>query len=154
MTRLDRGETQGPQFYVYFLKHAPAEDIARLLNETFGNSSTSSGSSGTSTTTPSSPFANALGSRPGPQQSDQTGPGASTNDQSPSAGLPESPVPFGGTANNNSTGDSGNDQNPRGVKIVANKNNNSLLIRATADVYESIESTLRRTRHSAIASID
>ena len=35
VTRLDRGQAAGSQFYVYNLKHAAAEDVAKLLNEAF-----------------------------------------------------------------------------------------------------------------------
>jgi general secretion pathway protein D len=138
VTRLDRGETQTTQFYVYFLRHAPAEDIARLLNETFGTrDTTTTGTTGTGTT--GSPFANALGTRPG----GDTGDGETTTGDT-TGGTSTSPVPFGQNGDTATDLDSGGDDNPRSVKIVANRNNNSLLIRATPDVYESIEATLRR----------
>ncbi len=35
VSRLDRGQAVGSQFYVYNLKHGAAEDVAKLLNEAF-----------------------------------------------------------------------------------------------------------------------
>ncbi len=140
ISRLDRGRTVTTQYYVYQLRHAVAEDIARILNETFGTAD--GGGSGGSATT--SPFASALGARPAPAS-------ASPSD----SGSPpvESPVPFGAeqglpgstsTPGDLSGGGSGSASGGTGVKIVANRSNNSLLIRATPQVYESIEATLRR----------
>ena len=37
VSRLDRGQTVGTQFFVYYLKHAAAEDVAKLLNEAFSD---------------------------------------------------------------------------------------------------------------------
>ena len=134
IARLDRGRTVTMQYYVYPLKHALAEDIARVLNETFGT-----GDSGGSPST-SSPFASALAARPASDQS------VAEQGSSPAV---ESPVPFGsepglGTPSDLSGGSSGGGSGGTGVKIVANRSNNSLLIRATPKVYESIEATLRR----------
>jgi general secretion pathway protein D len=136
--RLDRGRTVSVQYYVYQLRHAVAEDIARLLNETFGGGD-SGGASGGAT---SSPFASALGARTGSEQPPGDG------------GQPpvESPVPFGadqglpsGAPPADITGGAGGGASGgTGVKVVANRSNNSLLIRATPQVYESIEATLRR----------
>lgn len=137
ISRLDRGQTVSMQYYVYPLKHAVAEDIARVLNETFGTGDSGSSSSSTST---SSPFASALAARP-------AGDG-SVAEQGSSPAV-ESPVPFGsepsaGTPSDLSGGSSGGASGGTGVKIVANRSNNSLLIRATPKIYESIEATLRR----------
>ncbi|HMR32157.1 MAG TPA: type II secretion system secretin GspD [Geminicoccaceae bacterium] len=133
--RLDRGRTVTVQYYVYPLKHAVAEDMARVLNETFGTGDSGSGSSSSS-----SPFASALAARPASD--------ASVAEQGSSPAV-ESPVPFGsesgiGTPSDLSGGSSGGGSGGTGVKIVANRSNNSLLIRATPKVYESIEATLRR----------
>jgi general secretion pathway protein D len=124
--RLDRGESVGMQFYVYYLRHAPADDVARVLNEIFGTGDGASGGTGPGTGT--SPFGNALATAPtdnGDLEPPVLGEGAVQPIDST----------FGGTG-------SGGD--PNTIKIVANRTNNSLLIRATPQVYESIEGTLRR----------
>ena len=41
VSRLDHGQTVGVQFYVYYLKHAAAEDVAKLLNEAFSEGASS-----------------------------------------------------------------------------------------------------------------
>ena len=41
VSRLDRGQTVGTQFFVYYLKHAAAEDVAKLLNEAFSDAAAS-----------------------------------------------------------------------------------------------------------------
>jgi general secretion pathway protein D len=135
--RLDRGRTVSVQYYVYPLKHAVAEDIARILNETFGSGDSGGGSAA------SSPFASALAARPAADQ-------PLANQASPPV---ESPVPFGGeqglpgasgVPGDLGGGSGGGASGGIGVKVVANRSNNSLLIRATPQIYESIEATLRR----------
>ena len=42
VSRLDRGQAAGSQFYVYNLKHGAAEDVAKLLNEAFSEGPASS----------------------------------------------------------------------------------------------------------------
>ena len=136
ISRLDRGRTVSMQYYVYPLKHAVAEDVARVLNEAFGTG----GDSGVGSTA-SSPFASALAARPAAD-------GAGAEAPAPA---PESPVPFGGTSSLGGTpsdlsggGGSSGSSGGSGVRIVAHRTNNSLLIRATPQIYESIEATLRR----------
>lgn len=124
--RLDRGESVGMQFYVYYLRHAPADDVARVLNEIFGTGDGTS--AGTGTGTGASPFGNALAARPA------------------DGAQGEEPVLGEGTVQpiDSTFGATGSGGDPNTVKIVANRTNNSLLIRATPQVYESIEGTLRR----------
>jgi general secretion pathway protein D len=122
--RLDRGRTVGMQFYVYYLKHAGAEDIAKLLNESFGGGggSASAGLGPAGATT-------ALGAvqpLPAPEEGIEPAP--------PEGGIPPSPPAVGG----------GEQAGAGGVKVVANKANNALLIRATPQDYEMVEATLRR----------
>lgn len=124
VTRLDQGKTVGTQFYVYRLKHAAAEDIAKLLNETFGDASpsTSAGPTLASAST-------ALGAVSAPVAEPDVDDGGGISPDLP--GSAPASVSTGSTA----TGP---------VKIVANKSNNALLIRATPQIYEQIEATLQR----------
>lgn len=122
VARLDRGEVVGTQFYVYYLKHGSAEDVAKLLNETYADAG------GAGDTGPSLASATtALTQAPPIDTGEDFG------------GLPP-PTPPGGTGapNGGASGPSGP------VKVVASKANNALLIRATPTVYDSIEATLLR----------
>ena len=117
VTRLDHGQTAGVQFYVYYLKHAAAEEVAKLVNEAFseGSSSSQAGPTLASAST-------GVGGAPAPTDEGETGlaPAASTPSTS-------SAPPANGP-----------------VKVVASKANNSLLIRATPNDYERVEATLAR----------
>lgn len=122
VTRLDRGEVVGTQFYVYYLKHASAEDIAKILNDTYADSggATEAGPSLASATTALT--------------------GGATDGAPPPEDGGLAPPP-GGPGGAPSTAPS----TPSGpIKVVASKANNALLIRATPDVYDSMEATLLR----------
>lgn len=121
VNRLDRGQAVGTQFYVYYLKHGVADDVAKLLNEAFSDSSASS--SGPS-----------LGS----------GTAALSGGQAPPAGGEDTTEPAspGGAAASTAAAPSTPSNGP--VKVVASKANNSLLIRATPADYERVEATLAR----------
>jgi general secretion pathway protein D len=123
VSRLDHGQAVGSQYYVYNLKHASADDVAKLLNDAFseGPSSSSTGPSlaaASSTLGAAQPFAE-----------DNEGGGGETTGTSATTTAP-------------STGTSSTSSGP--VKVVASKANNSLLIRATPDEYERIQGTLLR----------
>ena len=118
VSRFDHGQTAGVQFYVYYLKHAAAEDVAKLLNEAFSEGASSQ-------TGPTLASASAgLGGAPAPTDEGETG-APPANGQAPSG--TSSPPPSNGP-----------------VKVVASKANNSLLIRATPADYERVEATLAR----------
>ena len=124
VTRLDHGQAAEPQFYVYNLKHGAAEDLAKLLNEAFseGPASTDTG--------PSLAAASAtLGATAGNENDSDFGEqgsfGAGQGTQQPAESQP-------------STSLSGP------VKVVANRTNNSLLIRATPEEFDRIQATLAR----------
>ena len=147
ITRLDRGKTVGTQFYVYNLKHAAADDTAKVLNDIFadqGNGLTSATNAaaptplGASTLAPSD-TSPSVGETQGGAGSLGGGSGAVTGGEAGSQSL--LPAPQQGAGNSGSGGGAGQ---PGGTKIVANRINNSLLIRATPEVYEEIESSLRR----------
>lgn len=122
VTRLDRGQAVGAQFYVYYLKHGVADDVAKLLNEAFSDAGASSAGptlgSGTAALSGGHPAA-AEDGEVQPTDSFGATPGAATPAQTP--------TPSNGP-----------------VKVVASKANNSLLIRATPADYERVEATLAR----------
>jgi general secretion pathway protein D len=117
--RLDRGQTAGVQFYVYYLKHAAAEEVAKLLNEAF-----SEGASSQAGPTLASASAG-LGGAPPANEDGEPNP-------SPAPGQPPTGASTGSSTSNGP------------VKVVASKANNSLLIRATPTDYERVEATLAR----------
>lgn len=135
--RLDRGETVGTQFYVYGLKHAAAEDMARLLNDIFADSGgppppVEGGAAplGASSLSPSQ-FGEGTGGDTGIQDEGggDTGTGLLGQAQPGAPGAGESSGPSGP---------------PDGTKIVANRTNNTLIIRAEPETYAKIEQTLQR----------
>ncbi len=128
--RLDQGGGEGVQFYVYELKHSPAEDMAKILNDSYGGGQ-SVGEAAGAEGAPSLFSAGIV-----PQADANAG-------QTPPAGTPGAAA--GGTAGSRpAEGAMGLSAVMQGVKIVPNKFNNTLLIRATPQAYETIESTLRR----------
>jgi general secretion pathway protein D len=125
--RLDGGEVVGPQFYVYYLKHRSAEDIAKLLNETFGGA-------GGGPSEPGPTLGSATAALGGVQPGGQPPPGEDTGGgEAVGAGVPggaapvPEPSPLSGP-----------------VRIAASRANNALLIRATPPIYSQIEATLLR----------
>ncbi len=114
--RLDRGSGSSVQFFVYQLQHTPATEMARLLNESFGEA-TSPGA------TPSvAPVAF------DPGFPEETGLPADDGFGATLPG-PLSSEPRDLLAN---------------VKVVADTTANALVIRATPQAYELIEQTVRR----------
>ena len=127
--RLDEGGGSGVQFYVYELKHSPAEDVAKLLSDSFGGGQTISGGAASE----GAPSLFSAGVVP---------PAGANAGQTP-AGAPGGPAD---AATGSASTDSATGFSPalQGVKIVANKYNNTLLIRATPQAYQMIEATLSR----------
>jgi general secretion pathway protein D len=140
VARLDRGgRPVGTQFFVYNLKYAAAEDVAKLLNEIYSDAPGATGSS--TGPTPTGPAGLAP---PGsaPDLSDEGGSGGGGGDDDSGSGEVGLPGGGGFTPASAPGGGSGGGSGP--VKVVANRVNNSLLIRATPQIYETVESTLLR----------
>lgn len=120
--RLDRGRTVSAQYFVYELKHASAEEAAKLVNELFGEAA------GPAMAAALPPSLQRLGAPPespaidgGPPVT-PTGPAVlASQAASPTAAV--APVP---------------------VKAVANKATNAVVVRATPMMWELVEATLRR----------
>ena len=125
--RRDRGPAAESQFYVYNLKHAAAEDVAKLLNEAF-----SAGPASAQTGPSLAAYSATLGS-------------AQPYGEDGEAGLGENAGGAGGTQQQQQQQTQEASETSSGpVKVVASKANNSLLIRAKADEYDRIEATLLR----------
>lgn len=118
VTRLDRGNTVGLQFYVYQLQHVPAAEMAELLMASISD----------------------VG-----EFTDEDDPDTILGD---TLGLddPFAEVPLDGGGDGLATPISAGTSTAilESVKIVPNELNNTLLIRAAPQAYEMIESTLRR----------
>lgn len=129
--RLDRGgRAAGSQFYVYNLRHAAAEDVAKLLNEVYSDApGATGGGEGQAPPGPGAFSPDAAAGNEGIEEDISDDGGDAAQVDGAAGGLP-------------SSGSGGGP--PGGVKVVANRVNNSLLIRATPQAYETIESTLLR----------
>ncbi len=115
--RLDRGNTVGVQFYVYEVKNVPAEEMAKLLNAALADIEKLEAADSVVAAAPEEVVA-----EPGPEIP-------------PELLAAETPggAPGGAKADLLRT-----------IKIVPDKATNKLLIRATPQIYDMIEATLRR----------
>ena len=119
--RLDRGSGSSVQFFVYQLQHTAARDLARVLNESFGDAVQPAAAPVGFDAGAGGPFADDLGA-------DFDAPMGAT-------GLPGAdPQPAAGN---------GGDLFAN-VKVVADETANALVIRATPQAYQLIEQTIRR----------
>ena len=126
LDRLDRvTSTGGTRLFVYHVQNGKAEHLAELLNQTFG------GQKGQTTTR----TASAPSVAPGLTGTQLTSLGA----QAQSTNAPQSPV-VGSTLAISADGGGGADQ----VRVVADAQNNALLILANAAGYDKIEAALKK----------
>ncbi len=128
--RLDRGNTVGVQFYVYEVKNVPAEEMAKLLNAALADIEKLEAAGSVV----------AAASEGGAVEGGPTEAG-------PDAELPGVAL-AGETSAAPATGAEAGLL--RTVKIVADKATNKLLIRATPQIYDMIEATLRRLDRPAL----
>ncbi len=129
--RLDRGNTVGVQFYVYEVKNVPAEEMAKLLNAALADIEKLEAAGGVV----------AAASEGGAVEGGpmEAGPGAELPDMALAGETPAAAETGGAKAGLLRT-----------VKIVADKATNKLLIRATPQIYDMIEATLRRLDRPAL----
>ncbi|MEZ5826381.1 MAG: secretin N-terminal domain-containing protein, partial [Geminicoccaceae bacterium] len=127
--RLDRGNVVGIQFFVYQLQHVPAKDVADILNETFGGFEevAAQGAATGQTVLPDFTQQPVDGDLPADFVEPVLDLGAG-----------------GGGAGGNAVSAGVGPSLLRGVKVVPNALNNTLLIRATPQAYDMIEQTVRR----------
>ena len=121
--RLDKsgGVAGGLRFNVYAVQHGKAEKLAQLLNEVYGNKQTSS----TPTLAP--------GQRPA-QITTPAAPGSPVAPQTPLQNAIQSLVSFAGSGVSVS----------KDVRIIADNDNNALLILASPSDYDTIQTALRQ----------
>jgi len=132
LERLDKaGGTGGSRLYVYYVQNGKAENIAELLNQTFGSGQRA-------TTTTRAPTAPSVA--PGlTSMQIRSSTGASSGLTTTTSATGSTP-PVGATLT--VTDDSGSPASE--VRVVADKENNALLILANAAGYEKIESALKK----------
>ncbi|MBC7625380.1 MAG: type II secretion system secretin GspD [Aeromicrobium sp.] len=123
--RLDKsgGVAGGLRLNVYPVQHGKAEKLATLLSEVYGNKQ------GTGTTPALAP-----GQRPGQVTTAPVAPGSPTAPQTPLQTAIQSLVSFAG----------GGVGVSKDVRIIADNDNNALLILASPSDYETIQSALRQ----------
>lgn len=139
--RIDRSGAGGQQLYVYHVQNSKAENLAQLLSQAFGGQGagtqtpgaqvapgrtpTQLGAIGTGTTPVTTPSSMPGGARP---------PGAAPAPAAAASTAPTAAAIQGGEG----TGLASN------ARIIGDKENNLLLILATAQDYEKIEQAIRR----------
>ncbi len=122
--RLDKtgGVAGGLRFNVYPVQHGKAEKLAQLLNEIYGNKQAS--------TTPTL----APGQRPAQVTTTPAAPGAPAAPQTPLQSALQSLVSFAGSGVSVS----------KDARIIADNDNNALLILASPSDYETIQTALKQ----------
>jgi general secretion pathway protein D len=145
LERFDRvGSTGGTQLYVYHVQNGKAEHLAELLNQAFGGQK--------SQTAPRTPAASvtpgqigtqlsSFASRPG---TSTTSPGGSTNSISSGSNATTNTAAAQAPSSSTLAISDGSGGATEQVKVVADAQNNALLILANAAGYEKIESALKK----------
>jgi general secretion pathway protein D len=144
--RLDRSSAEGnDNYYVYRLENGKAKDVAALLNDTFGSGSRSLRAAEESEVAPHRGAAKIASSDDAEPESSAAEPEAkvasrlsSSSGSSPSSPALQADVTVGLSSGAGSAAPSGE------VRIIADKVNNKLLIRAPARIYRKILSVLYR----------
>jgi general secretion pathway protein D len=127
LERLDRsgGTSGGSRFFVYQVRNGKAENLAQLIGDLFS-------SRRTSTTAPSlAPGQRPTEIRSAPFGQNQPQPQTTTTSVTPAPGMSTFTLPGTGTTASE-------------VRVIADKDTNSLLILATPSDYDVIESALRK----------
>ncbi|MBS0321716.1 MAG: type II secretion system secretin GspD [Proteobacteria bacterium] len=139
--RLDKGGgTDGPRFFVYHLQNTRAERLGPLLQQAFTGRSSTATTTTTASVAPGTP-ANTIVSPPSfsaqPAILTPPAPQVNINNQPPAFGGPNNP----NNANNPNAPGTGIVRN---LQVVADKDNNDILIVATPVEYQIIEAALRK----------
>lgn len=126
--RLDRvgGTTGGQQLFVYHVQNGKAESLATLLNQAYGTAPTA-GTAGTSRTT-----------------SPSLAPGLSATEIRTSNQATSQPATNTAPAQAMNLAISDGSGGMRNVRIIADKENNALLILSNTEEYEKIEAALKK----------
>jgi len=136
LERLDRvGSTGGVRLFVYQVQNGKAEHLADLLNQTFG------GQGGQATQRPTTPtVAPGLTGTQTASTGARGGLGSATTAQSQAQQRPAATPAVGATLTIADESGGPGDQ----VRVVADKENNALLILSNSSGYEKIEAALRK----------
>jgi len=149
ISRLDRSWDQNDQrIFVYPVQNSKATDLAALINNLFGTSTSSSRTSGTETVAP-----RLQTTQVGTKSSDSSST-SSTTSSSQSTSSQTTSTAATGSSSDKSAGDrfGGSSSGGSGVsisgfdglRVIADETNNSLVVLATPAQYRTIETTLRR----------
>ena len=131
VSRLDAGNLVGTELNIYQLRYAPATAMAATLSAVIADGGAALASPTTSIAAPPPP-PNAVDSNNAP----------TTTPAQPDVGLADAAqLDFNGTGGGIGVGST---EALRQVKIVPNEINNTLVIRATPEIYRMIEATARR----------
>jgi len=132
VARLDRADTgAGKRVFVYYAKNGPASDLAKLLNQVFGDEASGIDEADSrAAVAPGLAPVKLIAPRVQPDQDENGGSetpaaAAALADRTPSAGI---------RRNSDDTG----------IRFVADERNNAVVITATTKQYRLIESTIRK----------
>ena len=152
--RLDQAPDNAlePSLYVYPVQNGDASRMAKVLGNLFGSgSSTSTGSRGT--TAPGlneSAISGTSGSNSGKTNSTSSGSTSSIGGSDGSSGIGSNPGSDGGTSGSTGTTQTNTQNNPtavsigKSIRVVADEDNNALLIYAPRREYRRIENAIRQ----------
>jgi general secretion pathway protein D len=134
VARLDQpGHGDGPRFYVYNLQNSRAEKLAPLLQQAFSGRAQAPAPAAPPTVAPGTPAGQIVSPPPFQAQPSVIQPQVVIQDQRPPA------TPAGGA-----TGAAAGTGIVRNIQVVADKDNNTLLIVATPPEYTVIETAVKK----------
>ncbi|WP_441324665.1 secretin N-terminal domain-containing protein [Inquilinus sp. CA228] len=148
INRLDQGDKQGVQLYVYRVENGTAENLASIMGQFMGGGRGGSSGGGSSPVAPSLPVQTAsTGASSIPSRADggalDTGAVMSAGDK---LGILSDDLNsmVGGSSGGGGSGSAGRGPDPfDGAQIVANKERNSLMVMATPEAWRKIEAAIR-----------
>ncbi|MEO8536807.1 MAG: type II secretion system secretin GspD [Betaproteobacteria bacterium] len=139
--RLDSGSGEGTRFYVYNLQNQRAERVGPLLQQAFTGHAAQSSAAGPPTLAPGTP-AGQIVSPPSFQTQPTIAPNTPAASATPAAAAAAGAV-VGAAADANAVGAEGGGV-VRNIQVVADKDQNTVLIVATPSEYSVIEQALKK----------
>lgn len=148
INRLDQGDKQGVQLYVYRVENGTAENLASIMGQFMGGGRGGSSGGGSSPVAPSLPVQTAsTGGSSIPSRADGGGTDASAvMSAGEKLGILSDDLNsmVGNGAGGGGSGSAGRGPDPfDGAQIVANKERNSLMVMATPEAWRKIEAAIR-----------
>ncbi len=141
--RLDSGSGEGVRFYVYNLQNQRAEHVAPLLQQAFTGQVTQPQAPSAPTVAPGTP-AGTIVSPPSFQSQPTMTPNTPAASAAPAAAAAAGAVVGSSAARRALTGAEGGEGVVRNIQVVADKDQNTILIVATPAEYSIIEQALRK----------